>query len=262
MISKIAQVISERNKENQLALSIFLTAGFPQKENFTDKAYNILVSGADILEIGIPFSDPIADGPVIQKSSQIALENGITIKDVFSFTSKIKSRISKPVILMGYANPLLQYSLPQFLSDAKNSGVDGLIIPDIPLDEDAQFWPNLERPDRILLTTPTSALKRIQEIDQKSEGFVYCVSVTGTTGDREGFDKRTMDNLAKTYKNIKKNKMLIGFGISSPIIIKQLKGHCDGVIIGSAIIRLMLENSHNDSIITDFTANLRNACDV
>ena len=120
------------------------------------------------------------------------------------------------------------------------------------------------KPHRSLAAFPARryVICRTYEIDQKSEGFVYCVSVTGTTGDRKGFDKRTMDNLAKTYKNIKKNKMLIGFGISSPIIIEQLKGHCDGVIIGSAIIRLILENPQNDSITTNFIVNLREACNA
>jgi len=261
MNSEITRTIGERNKNKQLALSIFLTAGFPDKDNFTDNALKILDAGADMLEIGIPFSDPIADGPVIQKSSQMALKNGIKIRDIFNMASAIKAVNSKPLILMGYANPLIQYGLQQFLTDSANSGIDGLIIPDIPLDEDQEFWQTYNRPDRILLTTPTSPIERMQEIDKQSEGFVYCVSVTGTTGAQGGFDEAVLTNLAQTYNEIKKNKMLTGFGISNREIIRQLKNHCDGVIVGSAIIKKMLDTPQNIVNILDFVLELRAACD-
>ena len=139
-MSHIKFYINKLNTNNRKALSVFLTAGYPQKNNFLPLAIDILEAGADMLELGIPFSDPIADGPVIQASSQIALENGITIDDTLNYARAIKSKTDKPVILMGYANPLLAYGLTEFITDAKNSGVDGFIIPDVPLEEYHTFW--------------------------------------------------------------------------------------------------------------------------
>ncbi len=233
--------IDRLNRKNRKALSVFLTAGYPDRINFASLALNILESGANILELGIPFSDPIADGPVIQASSQMALENGITISDTFQYTEKIKTKTEKPVILMGYSNPLLAYGLKNFIRDAKNSGVDGFIIPDVPLEEYHAFWDcDLKDLDVILLTTPTSDTARIRKIDALSSGFVYCVSVTGTTGIRNTFNAGTIANIERTYRQIENNKMLIGFGISSPRNIVDFSPYCDGVIVGSAVVKKIM----------------------
>lgn len=241
-MNKIKTHIEKINSYNRKALSIFLTAGYPSHNNFTDLALNILENGADILEIGIPFSDPLADGPVIQASSQNALETGITLKDVFNYCEKIKAKTDKPIVLMGYANPILKYGVNKFCADASNSGVEGLIVPDVPLEEYNSFYSaEFENLEKILLTTPVSPDKRIKEIDNKSEGFVYCVSVTGTTGARNNFDDSVLTNLKRTYSLVSKNKMLIGFGISSAENIKTFTPYCDGVIVGSAVIKKINE---------------------
>ncbi len=261
-MSKISEHIQQLNDQSRKALTVFLTAGFPVADNFVDLAVNTFESGADLLEIGIPFSDPIADGPVIQKSSQIALKNGVTLSTVLTYTEKIKSKTDKPIILMGYANPILHFGLKDFINQAKNCGVDGLIIPDIPIEEYNDFWTEEAAGiDKILLTTPTSPAERIRNIDQLSNGFVYCVSVTGTTGMQEKFQESSLDNLNRTYNIIKNNKMLIGFGISGPDVIKKFSPHCDGVIVGSAVINKLLSEKDKQCRETcDFIRAMSNAC--
>jgi len=260
-MSRIQNYIEQLNNNYRKALSVFLTAGYPKKENFVSIALEILDAGADVLELGIPFSDPIADGPIIQHSSQVALENGVTLRDTLDFAGKIKAKSDKPAILMGYSNPLLAYGLEQFLNDAKNSGVDGLIIPDIPLEEYDQFWNcDLKEIEIILLTTPTSPDDRVKKIDKKSSGFVYCVSVTGTTGISGVFNDQVTENISRTYQIMKKNKMLIGFGISGPEDIKRFSPHCDGVIVGSAVVKSLMADKGLSNTIS-LIRNLNMACD-
>ena len=261
-MSQIKRYLEQINQQKRKALSVFLSAGFPDPDKFVTLARDIYAAGADLLELGIPFSDPIADGPVIQQSSQIALENGITLQRVLQYCEQIKKDIQKPLILMGYSNPVLKYDVNQFIRDAKNCGVDGVIIPDIPLEEHDDFWGDGNQElDIILLTTPTSSDDRIQAIDQKSTGFVYCVSMTGTTGVRDKFDGTAIENLNRTYKLIKKNKMLVGFGISTPKDISRFSPHCDGVITGSAIIKSLMDNKDKSYRSTlDLVSNLSRAC--
>ncbi len=258
-MSFIADTIQSVNSKNRKALSVFLTAGFPRKENFVELARSIYDAGADLLEIGIPFSDPLADGPVIQNSSQVALANGMDLHTVLQMAEAIKKSAARPLILMGYSNPIIHYGFERFDADAANAGVDGLIIPDVPLEEyDDFFGQSNTGIDRILLTTPTSPKERIIEIDRRSSGFVYCVSVTGTTGERNHFDERTLANLQRTYHTLQNNKMLIGFGISSPQDVKQFAPFCDGVIVGSAMIKRLM-NSREDAL--QLIGALRKACD-
>jgi len=244
----IKNYIEKLNAKSRKALSIFLTAGFPNKNSFVDLAKQVLDSGADMLELGIPFSDPLADGPIVQASSKIALGNGIKLKDVFDFSEAITSGTDKPVILMGYANPIRKYGMENFLKDASNCGVKGLIVPDVPLEEyDFFFESDVNNIDVILLTTPISSEKRIKAIDEKSSGFVYCVSITGTTGVKENFSVEVINNISRTRSLIKKNKMMIGFGVSKPEDVKIFSPYCDGVIVGSAVIKSLLNNDNYDT---------------
>jgi tryptophan synthase alpha chain len=261
-LSKLSEHIQTINNKNEKALSIFLTSGFPDKNNFVELALSVFNAGADLMELGIPFSDPLADGPIIQHSSQTALNNGVNIKTVLHFTDKIKAKINKPIVLMGYANPILNYGMDKFFIDAKNSGADGLIVPDIPVEEYESFFQNEQDGlDVILLTTPTSSNERIIAIDKKSSGFVYCVSVTGTTGIRKSFEDETISSLKRTYSLIKKNKMLVGFGISNPKNIIEISPYCDGIIIGSAIIKKIMEdNSPSYKRTLEFINELKSAC--
>ncbi|MCU7496159.1 MAG: tryptophan synthase subunit alpha [Ignavibacteria bacterium] len=259
----LSQYIDDVNKKEEKALSVFLTAGFPFKDIFADTALSVLDSGADLLELGIPFSDPLADGPVIQHSSQVALENKVNIKSVLEYTSKIKSKTSKPVVLMGYANPVLNYGREKFFSDAADAGADGVIIPDVPIDEYDEFYEsNRGLLDTVMLTTPFSSAERIRKADELSRGFVYCVSIYGTTGQRTSFSKETLQAIEETRKMIKKNKMMIGFGISSPESIRSIAPFCDGVIVGSAIIKKLFELDKGKGLseIADYVKDLKEAC--
>jgi tryptophan synthase alpha chain len=249
-MSYISKYIQNVNDNNRKVLSIFLTGGFPSKDKFVELAKNILDAGADMFEIGIPFSDPLADGPVIQASSKIALDNGVTLKDVLNYSGTVCDSTAKPIILMGYANPIRKYGLKNFLKDSSNAGIKGLIIPDVPLEEyDSFFEYGTDNLDVILLTTPTSTEERIKMIDNKSSGFVYCVSITGTTGTKDNFSDEVIQNISRTRAIIKKNKMLIGFGVSKPEDIKIFSPHCDGVIVGSAVIKsLMNDETINNTL--------------
>jgi len=258
-MSTIKNTIEQINNDGKKALSIFLTSGFPTIDKFIDNTNQIIKAGADLIELGMPFSDPLADGGVIQQSSQIALQNGVTQKLTFQFAEQIKKKNKTPLILMGYANTIIQYGKKQFEQDAINAGVDGLIIPDVPLEEfDDFFLPFSNTLDKILLTTPTSRKNRIIELDQKSEGFLYCVSVSGTTGVRDGFDESVTNNLKLTYELVKNNKILIGFGISKPENIKQLFPFADGFIVGSAIIKLLKDQKTDETV--KLVKSLKKAC--
>lgn len=267
-MSKIAEHIEQINQKNEKALTAFITAGFPTKEHFVELGIAVFEAGADIIEIGVPFSDPLAEGPVIQHSSQTGLENGVTIADTFDYAKEIKTKVNKPIILMGYANPVMKYGVEKYVKKAIDSGVDGLIIPDLPVEEFIDFFGNsLEQNglDGILLTTPTSTEERINMIDKTSTGFVYCVSVTGTTGVRDSFNDDTLKNLERTYAIINNNKMQIGFGISTPERVKQFAPYCDGVIVGSAIIKSLMNDEAKNGDFTNtvnLIKSLKEACKI
>ena len=247
-MSYISEYIDTLNNKNRKALTIFLTAGFPSKDSFVELAVRVIDAGADILEIGVPFGDSLADGPVVQSSYIKALEMDVRLEDVFGFIADIKKERDNPIIIMSAANPLQKYGKSRFAEGCVKSGVDGLIIPDIPLEEHADFFTQeFDAIDKIILTTPTSPEERITKIDSKSSGFVYCVSVVGTTGMRNNFDKNTTDNLKRTYSLISKSKMLIGFGISSGKSVEIFKPYCDGVIVGSAVLKALEDENYIES---------------
>lgn len=260
-MSKIKNTIERVNSKNEKALTVFLTSGYPNPETFVDLAVEIGKAGADLIEIGLPFADSLADGPVIQSSYTESLKNNINLGKTFTYISEIKEKSETPIILMSSSNPILNYGLKEFVEKAKSSGVDGVIIPDVPLEEYEEFFSsNFEGIDTILLTTPTSSENRIKNIDEKSSGFLYCVSVTGTTGVRREFDKSVLQNLERTYSNVTINKMQIGFGISSPENVIQFSPYCDGVIVGSAIIKSLSTDYEEYSNTLSLVRELKEAC--
>lgn len=260
-MSKIRENIEECNSQNTKSLTAFITSGYPNPENFADLVVQIANSGADIIEIGLPFGDSLADGPVVQSSYLKSLEKGINLDKTFRYIAEIKSKIKTPIILMSSSNPIVNFGIENFCSSAKDSGIDGVIIPDVPLEEyDGFFINEFDGLDTILLTTPTSPENRIKEIDKRSSGFVYCVSVVGTTGIRNKFDDYVFENLSRTYKTVEQNKMQIGFGISSPENVKQFSNYCDGVIVGSAIIKSLEKDDIEYSNTLNLIRQLKAAC--
>jgi tryptophan synthase alpha chain len=259
-MSIITEYINLKNKSNEKVLSVFLTSGFPHKENFPKFALKVLEAGADMLEIGFPFSDPLADGPIIQNSSYKALMEGVNLSTTFEYVNEIRKSTNKPIILMGYANPVLSYGINRFAEQARSSGVNGIIIPDVPIEEYESFFGNFFTGlDIILLVTPTTSDERIKLIDEKSSGFVYCVSVSGTTGLHHQDKRAGIEFIKRAQSSISKNKTLVGFGISNGDDAKAFTHYCDGVIVGSAVIKSLTNDDKNYSNTIDLVISLKQA---
>ncbi len=243
LTSKLVQ-LSERN---QKALVLFITAGFPEIESTVPQVLELARAGANVIELGMPFSDPLADGPVIQASSQRAISNGITLKLILEQVREIRKHSDIPLVLMGYVNPILHYGERRFFADAANAGVDGIILPEVPLEEADRFLA-LARQHHladILLVSPATSDERIRSIDSVSSGFLYCVSITGVTGRSTIGD---IESYVKRVKwNAKHNPVLVGFGITTPDDAQRISRFADGVIVGSALIqRIAQEDLRKD----------------
>ncbi|MDH7498771.1 MAG: tryptophan synthase subunit alpha [candidate division NC10 bacterium] len=221
----------------------FLTGGFPNFDFCLKLALELARRGADILEIGVPFSDPIADGPIIQSSSHQALASGTNLKSILRLIQGIKGKSSLPVVLMSYYNPLFRWGIADFARSARRSGVDGLIIPDLPPEEAGEVIEACLRTelDPIFLIAPTSEPKRIRLISQVSRGYIYYVSVAGTTGMRRSLAADLEWGLSR-IRRITRMPIAVGFGISTPPQAERVAKVADGVIIGSALISHMQRN--------------------
>lgn len=226
-------------------LSVFYTAGYPHINDTVPIGLALAESGADIIEIGIPFSDPVADGPVIQQSNKVALDNGMNLHLLLSQVSELRTKTDIPVLLMGYLNPVLQYGVEAFCKDAADAGVSGVILPDLPLQEYlSEYKERFDRYDltNTLLVSPTTAEHRIRQIDEASSGFIYAVSASSTTGAKGNFAEEQLNYFDRLNKMKLKNPFLIGFGISSHDSFKTVCKYAAGAIVGSAFIS-MLTNS-------------------
>lgn len=246
-MNRIKKLFSDKKRN---IVSIYFTAGFPQL-NDTNIILNALQKhGADLIEIGMPYSDPLADGPVIQHSSMKALQNGMSIKILFDQLNKNWNSPSGatgvPLILMGYLNPVLQYGIEKFCSDAHNAGIDGIILPDLPLHEYETEYKKLfekYKLDFIFLITPETSEKRIKKIDAISNGFIYAVSSSSITGTDK--DMSAQEKYFQRLKDMKlKNPIMIGFGIKDNKTFSQACKHAAGAIIGTAYIKA-IENSND-----------------
>jgi tryptophan synthase alpha chain len=226
-----------KREKNQKLLSLFLTAGFPQLDVTLPLLKWLDEAGADLIELGIPFSDPLADGPMIQRTSQIALQNGVTVEKVLEMATAVKSKLRSPLVLMGYYNPILQFGPKKFVQAAANAGVQGLIIPDLPPEEsrslrDAALAENMSL---IYLVSPNTSSQRLALIDELTTSFIYAVSVTGVTGARENVASQATDFL-KRLRGQAQNPALVGFGVANAAEARRLAAFCDGVIVGSALL--------------------------
>ncbi|MFN1833937.1 tryptophan synthase subunit alpha [Balneola sp. MJW-20] len=230
---------------NEKVMSLFLTAGYPDLDSTVDLIVEFEKNGADMIELGMPFSDPLADGPTIQYSSDIAISAGITMNRIFDMVREVRKRSDIPLILMGYMNPVLRYGVDQFCEQAADSGVDGLIIPDIPVEE-AEIIENSAKANglgMIYLIAPNTTDERMKLADEKSDGFVYCVSVTGVTGARTGEEvQNSVDRfMTRVNENVTKNPVMVGFGIKSHEDAMSIASNADGFIVGSALIDTIKE---------------------
>ena len=249
MSERLRTVFAQRSPSQRL-LSLFLTAGYPAKEPFQDLLDTLCEGGADMLEIGMPFSDPLADGPVIQRSSHLALENGVDLEWILQQVRAFRERNTvTPVILMGYVNPLLSYGIEAFVKDAAQAGADGFILPDIPLEEMVRIQPEAGRHGLALigLATPTTSEERMRQLDRQLDGFIYTVLVTGVTGtsrdsgDAEGSEQRTFEFLKRVRANVTRNPVMAGFGIREAKDALPLAPYVEGYIVGSELLRRLSE---------------------
>ncbi len=233
------------NPDRKLLIPFF-TAGFPTLNHSLDLILTAAAAGADIIEIGVPFSDPLADGPEIQYSSYVALQSGINIKKIFGAVATIRKQSNVPIILMGYYNPILTCGESKFMAAAVKAGVDGLIVPDLSIDEAADYKKNALNYglSTIFLVAPTSPPERIKRIDNYCSDFVYAVTVTGVTGTGKIFDKGT-DNYLKCLQKTLKKKFVAGFGVSTTESAKRMARHSDGIVIGSKLVSLIRESKNN-----------------
>ena len=225
-------------------LNIYFTAGIPTLEDTAEIMKTIQNSGADMMEIGMPYSDPVADGPVIQEAHELALKNGMTIAKLFSQLKSVKDEIKIPVILMGYINPVLSFGFEKFCEECANSGVSGLIIPDLPpIEFEKNYQPILEKYglNFTFLVTPETSEERIQYLDSLSSGFLYAVSSSSTTGN-ENKEVKNEEYLNKLASINLKNPVMIGFGIKNKTDFKQVTEKSQGGIIGTAFVKILLEN--------------------
>ncbi|MBF2065250.1 MAG: tryptophan synthase subunit alpha [Calothrix sp. C42_A2020_038] len=250
---------------NTCALIPFITAGDPDLQT-TAQALQVLdQSGANLIELGVPYSDPLADGPVIQSAATRALQNGTTLLSVLEMLSSVTPKIQAPIILFTYYNPILNRGIENFLKQIKSSGVAGLVVPDLPLEESATLLEPAAAMDIdvTLLVAPTSSPERIQAIARASQGFIYLVSVTGVTGVRSQIETRVSD-LLKQIRNITDKPIGVGFGISQAQQARQIKDWgADAVIVGSAVVKRLAEGTPQQGLesVREFCHSLKQAID-
>jgi len=246
-VSRIAESFARRREQGSAAFVGFVTAGDPSLEGGVELALALEAGGVDVLELGVPFSDPLADGPVIQRSSQRALERGVTLAHVIDLVRRLRARSELPVVLFSYLNPLLAYGLERLARDARAAGVDGVLVTDLP-PEEADDWLAVARAaglDTIFLAAPTSPEARLSRVAAASRGFVYAVSRTGVTGEREALSQDAAPLVAR-LRALTPTPVALGFGIARPAQVAAAAAVADGVVVGSALVRFLEEQPQGD----------------
>lgn len=246
-MTRIKETFATLAKNQRKGLITYLTAGAPDLEITREMLLEMARSGADLIEIGIPFSDPMADGPVIQAASNQALAGGVKVGGILQMVKEVRKEIDLPLVLMTYYNPVLQYGLEKFCQHAAESGIDGIIVPDLPYEESEPLLQCIERCglDYIPLIAPTSTAERIEAICKRAQGFIYCVSVTGITGG-QGKIKTDLQGFCNQVRKYTSLPLAVGFGISKPEMAKEIVPYCDAVVVGSALVRLVVEGTYSE----------------
>lgn len=259
-MNRIETALAELKSKNEKALIPFVTAGDPDLETTESLVLEMFSSGADIIEIGVPFSDPVAEGKVIQAASLRSLKQGTNLNGIFAMVENLRKKTDKPLLLMMYINTIFRFGTEKFFELCREKGIDGVIVPDLPYEEKEEIASYAEKNGiiPISLVAPTSH-QRIARIASEAKGFLYCVSSTGVTGTRSKFTT----NFDEFFGEIKKScrvPAMVGFGISNPEQAAKMSGYCDGVIVGSAIVKIVAEYGR-DSVkkVGEFVKSLKDA---
>jgi tryptophan synthase alpha chain len=257
MKNRITELFAKKKKN---ILNIYYTAGFPSTNDTIVIAQALEKAGADIIEIGIPFSDPVADGPTIQASNKSALDQGMTLKLLLEQLRELRKTVSLPIILMGYVNPVMQYGVEKFARDIAAIGIDGVILPDLPLLEFEERYKEIFDSVNLcntFLISPTTSEERIRRIDATTEGFIYAVSASSITGAKGDFSEKQISYFLKLQNLKLKNPFLIGFGISNRETFAKASEYSAGAIVGSAFIDLLKESKDIPGDIEKFVKSLK-----
>lgn len=256
-MNRIDQVFSRLRASGRKGLIAYLTAGDPDLGVTEALVMEMARGGADLVELGVPFSDPVADGPVIQAASQRALQQGVTLANVLALAGRLRARTGIPLLIMTYYNPIFAYGISRFAETARRSGIDGVIVPDLPLEESGELSRALEEAGihLIYFLSPAGSEERIANTVERARGFIYCVSVTGVTGAREVLPESGRQLLARA-RRFTRLPLALGFGISSPGQADALGDAGDAVIIGSAIVKLVEEGGTGEEIVSRVRAFL------
>jgi tryptophan synthase alpha chain len=257
MSSRIAAKFRELRKKNGKAFIPYIMAGDPDITRTRELISILEACGADIIELGVPFSDPLADGPTIQQAAQRALDEGVTLKKVIAFVAELRAGTQIPIILMTYYNPIFKYGEERFVHDATAAGVDGVIVPDLPPDEAGNLMKHAVKSglDTIFLLAPTSTDDRIRKVVRTSTGFIYYVPITGITGSKLSLDASLGSHIAR-IRSFSGKPVAVGFGVSTPGEAADISEFADGVIVGSAIVKRVAES---DEELKTYLLSLRNA---
>ena len=259
-LDSIAAMFARAKAQNRAAFLPYFPIGYPDYQTSLDSIFAMAESDVDGFEIGIPFSDPLADGPVIQAATQVALENGTTVKKCLEAVRALREKgVTQPMLMMGYLNPLLTYGVESFVQDAKAAGADGLIIPDLPPEEGAEFAEICAREGLALVffLAPTSNAERIAIVGQQASGFIYVVSLTGVTGERRELPPDLADFIARVKAKVDK-PLVMGFGIGTPEQARAMNGLVDGFAVGSALVRA---GKQGVEAVRELAVSLRTALD-
>lgn len=240
MKTRITKKLTSLKKNNQKAFIPFITAGDPDLITTEKLIYTLEKAGASIIELGMPFSDPMADGPAIQRANERSISQGTSLSRIFSLVKSVRKGTQIPILLMGYYNPIYQYGLDRFAKDCHQSGIDGLIVVDLPVEEASPLKKAIQNYpiDLIYLLSPTSDLKRIKLVAKNGSGFVYYVSFTGITGASRLDPKSVKQNIKRIRSHVQL-PIQVGFGISTPEHAKQIAPLADGIVVGSALVKLI-----------------------
>jgi len=246
-MTRIGDRFARRKAEGRTAFVAFLTAGDPSIERTVEAARALDAAGADVLELGVPFSDPLADGPVIQRASERAIARGVALRHVLEAVREIRRSSELPLLLFSYFNPLLQHGLERLAADAKESGVDGVLVTDLPPEEAGEWIAHARKADldTVFLASPTSPDERLSKVAEASRGFVYAVSRTGVTGERQSLsaDARPLVERLRARTSV---PVALGFGLSTPEQVREAAAVADGVVVGSALVRFLEEHPEGD----------------